>query len=458
MQPSDPLAIRLAPRLAGCRVPLTPMQLRSWKQLTKGGLKPVSLRTCAASVRILGTLNTSFLRRSIQTVVQRHESLRTRIVLVEGTPTQHIDAACDNHLEVIDVAKISRTNIEREARRLAQDFVEEQIDLSVGPLFAAKLFRLSDQDHVLILSLDHIVSDAVSYVILSREIWTLYNQAVQAQPPSLPQLSVQFADYAVWQQRTHGAWLVKNGEYWKRRLTGAPHLLLPIDNDLAEAEHPGAMLHFPFDKTLSARLHEVARRERTLLPILVLTLFVAVVSRWSNQRDFVLTFVSHGRHGRPELENMIGLLANFLHFRIEVSEDDSCLDLLKRVNLEFYSAYQHQDFDRVPDFIPDCGTELYFNWIPNDWTRRPAHQNGGSDGHIKIQPFPMQPFLNWVDMSLKFAVASYDTPAGIVMGLWYRSDLFARSTIERLGRSLVAFAEELTQRPLSSVVSVSLTL
>jgi hypothetical protein len=458
MELLEPAELPLEPRPTGCPVPLTAFQLRYWGQLAKQE-EPLSVRMCAASVRISGPLNTCLLRGSIEAVMQRHESLRTRIVPVDGIPRQHIDAACDAHFEVIDLAKAPPINVDREAQRFALKFVEKKIDLSVGPLFEVKLLRLSRREHVLIVALDHIVSDAVSCVILSREMWTAYNQAVQGVPISLPQVPIQFADYAVWQHRTYDAWLKKHQTYWKGRLTGAPRTNLPYDYALTEGKHATwAVQYFPIGRKLRAELCELARREQALLSLLVLTVYVAVLSRWCNQRDFVLTFVSHGRHRSPQLENMIGCLATILHFRMEINNEHSFLDLLKRVNQEFYFAYQHHDFDRVPDFIPECVDELQFNWIPTTWTERFAHENGQADGHVGIQPFPIQAgdagdAGGW---PAKLAPDFCDTGAGIVVTVWYRSDLFAPSTIERFGRSLRWFAETFTQRPLAPIASVTL--
>lgn len=456
MELLDPTDIPLRPRLAGCPVPLTAGQLWLWDDMIKRGTRLSEWRMCAASVRILGPLNTCLMRRSIEAVVQRHESLRTRIIQVDGIPRQHIDAASDDHFEVIDLAKVSPINVQREAKHVAQEFIEEKIDLSVGPLFDAKLLRLSNREHVLILALDHIVSDAVSYGILSRDIWTLYNQAAQGLPFSLPQLPVQFADYAVWQQRTYDAWLKKHEAYWRGRLTGAPRIQLPLGNGLAEVKHPTvSMLHIPFGKALSAKLRDVARRERTLLPLVVLTVYAAVVSRWCSQGDLVLGFASHGRHSRPELENMIGFLATGLLLRIEITKEESFLDLLKRVNLEFYSACNHQGIGRLRDIVPECTIDVGFNWITTNWSRRSVHQKGEADGPVKMQPFPIQTFRSVEAPFLKFVPLFSDTAAGIIVTVLYRPDLFAKSTIERFGHSLRLFAAEFTQRPLASVASIA---
>lgn len=442
----------IRPRAAGCPVPLTALQLRWWKSFVSQGERS-EWRMCAGSVRISGALNTCNLQTSMEIVLQRHESLRTRIVPVNGVPRQRIDPAGTAAMTTIDLSTLPMISAEREATRLGQEFIEERIDLSVGPLFAAKLFRLSDREHVLILGLDHIVSDLASYGILKREIWTLYNQAAHGQSLSLPPLPVQFADYAVWEELTYDSWLRRHGAYWKQRLAGVSPLDFPPDSNSGKATHAtGATLHFPFGKALTTGLGELARRERIQLPVVVLAAYAALVSRWFDRRDFVLGFFSHGRHGREELEAMIGLLVNYLHLRIEVTPQESFADLLRRVSLEVRAAQEHQDFNRVPDLIPECKTELSFNWLSTRRTASNIAYQREANFSIKTRQFALK--TAWPIHKLLPLFA--DTPAGICMTIMYRSDLFAPSTIHRFARNLGSFLEELARAPRAPIASVAI--
>jgi hypothetical protein len=373
--------------------------------------------------------------------------MRTRIITVDGVPQQQIDAIMECDLSIIKLMEGSPANVETEARRLGQEFLNEKIDISAGPLFAAKLLRLSCHEHVLIVAIDHMVSDAISCDIMSKEIWELYNEASQGLPSSLPQLPVQFADYAVWQQQTYGAWFRKCGQYWRERLAGAPHLQLPFDGSLAEGRCATQTVRpIPFGRALSLKLQNMAARERTLVPLIVLAVYIAVVSRWCSQRDLVLSFVSHGRH-RPELKRIVGWLANYQHMRIEIAEDDSFLDLLRRVDQEFHSARQHEDFDRVPDLIPGYTAPLYFNWLPATSSGRRADER--VECGIKMRPFLMNPVLSreMESPSPELMAMSSDTSAGIVITVIYRSDLFKPRTIERLGDDLRVLAEKSLENP-----------
>lgn len=328
--------------------------------------------------------------------------------------------------------------------QLAQQFVDSKIHLSTGPLFEARLFRLSDSEHVLILLADHLIADAGSCAILTRDLWSLYQQGMRGMPLSLPDLPIQFADYAVWQHRTYPAWLEQHESFWRGRLERAPRTVLTPDAELAPVDHPvGATLHFPFGKRLTLSLQELARRERTLLALVVLAVYAITMSRWCKQHDLVIEFVSHGRYGRPELENMVGFLANSLYLRIETKDDDAFLDVLKRVSREFHAAYEHQDYGQLIYFLPQCATDLSFNWIPNTWGRKSSGSPQEPELGLKLLPFPVT-FI-W---PVKFSPYFSDTPAGIVMTVNYRPDLFAAATIERFGRNLRACAEEFVTQPL----------
>jgi Condensation domain len=298
----------IRPRMAGTPVPLTAMQLRVWSQVLERGKLP-GARMCTVVTRILGPLNIELLSRSVEALVWRHETLRTRFVTVDGIPRQHVDSASACGLEAIELTGGSASAVEAQARRVVSEFVEESVDLSVGPLFATRLLRLSRHEHVLIFSLEHMITDDVSNQIIRGEIWTFYRQAARGLPFSLPELPLQFADYADWQERTHGLWREKHEGYWKGRLTGAPHISFPTD-DLPKVKRPiEAMMQFPFGATLSASLRDLARSERTLLSLVVLAVYVAATARWCNRCDLVLTFVSNGRHRRG-LQNMVGWLAS----------------------------------------------------------------------------------------------------------------------------------------------------
>lgn len=461
-----PLDAPIRPRPRGCAIPLTALQVEFWNHFREGK-NSLSRRFCASAVRLLGSLDVDLLQTSIGAVIQRHESLRTRIISVDGILRQHIDPAWAYRLEFIDLVELSSPDAEREVRCQGQEFIDQRVDLALGRLFEAKLWKLSDREHILILALDHIVSDATSYGILNREIWDLYNQGTRGQRFSLPPLPVQFADYAVWQQQTRVAWMRTHGAYWRDRLIGAPRTEFPGDPDQIEGGQPTtATVYIPFGNAFSAKLRELARRKGSPLSLVVMAIYIIVISRWCNQKDLVVAVVSHGRHNCPELAYTIGLIAGFLHLRIERANDDTFHDLLVRVRLELAAAFEHQGSDRVPLIVPDCSTNVQFNWqsaqstkglvdhyfLPEfaatvnhepPWAMKPSVQHDKAERPLRLQSFPVRTIV-----SPQFAPNFYDTgPTGIYMLVKYAQNLFSAAAIERLGHHMRSVAQEVAEQP-----------
>lgn len=434
-------------RAPNSAVPLTPIQRRLWAYLKRHGL-PLSLRMCVSADRVLGTLNVEALQRSIEALLHRHEALRTRLIAMNGVPWQHIDASAAYRLNIIDLSSQSTPNVEFQVKSLVQEFFDQKIDLSIGPSFEARLWKLSDREHVLVLLIDHFVSDGVSNSILAREMWTLYDQAAEGRPFSLPSLPVQFADYAVWLQESHDAWMQKHESYWREHLKGVRPLVIPSDAGLTEnSSTPSLIVRIPFGGALSSRLRDTAQRERTLLPLLVLTAYAIAMSRWCGQEDLLIPFVSHGRQERPELENVIGYFSQDLHLRIDMDRTLTLHDLLAEVQREFSRATEHQDFNRVPDLVPECKSELTFHWQSGRQAQNARHPHRARSGQVRILPFATL----GKDLGRKFVSYFYDTPWGIGITVNYRPDCLTASTISRFGEHLRQVATALVDRPYEQV-------
>jgi hypothetical protein len=445
------LCAPIEPRPDGCAVPLT-VQQRLMLELLGGRAadeKILSVRMCASATRILGPLHVELLRRSIETVVRRHEALRTRFPVVHGTPTQHIDAAGEYALTVVDLVDLPQSEVEQTVKRLAQDFQEQEIDLTAGPLFEARLFKLSAEHHVLIVLIDHMVSDGISNGLLNKEIWLGYDAGVRNEQPSLPPLPVQFADYAVWQQRTHEAWRRDHEPYWKEHLRDARGTRLPTPSALPLAKPAAAVTrHFSFGPLLSERLREVARRERTMHSVVALTTYAVAMSHWCQQEDLLIRCPIHGRQGRPELANLIGFVMNVLYVRMNIRRQDTLLDLLAQAQQEMARALEHRDFDRVLELMPDCRTELEFHWRSAKWAGRNSDPHT-SDG-IRRRPFLMRvPDGRW-----KFWVLFNDTLADLCVMVQYWPHWVPSGAVEEFASNLRVVAAALVDRPRVQVCSV----
>jgi len=452
---TEPPLVRRAP---GDSVPLTFTQQWYWAHIQSAvaadDLDPRKMRICSEAKRIYGPLDIGALRSSLDALIVRHESLRTRMLVVDGVPVQEVCPPQPFDLEVIDLCKISTTDVQAEAKRLADQFIYQ----SVGPWFSVRLIKLSHHDHVLIVGMDHVIADAASVAVLSRDLWTSYFQAVRGRPIALPTLLIQFADYAVWQRRSEGWWQREHGGYWKERLANAPGVQFPRDDNSGQAAYANGMYSFiRFGESTSAGLRELSRRECTTLVMSVLTIFAAVFFRWQHKTDWTVKLLIAGRD-YPQLQHVIGFLASNLYLRIQLQDDDTFLSLLRRVAHERNVANEHNDHGRLSvvcahSEFQRCAT---FNWLPLEQLDQQTGQRGASspaDDTLRIERFRTTPAdeLNWYfdtnrqteDPSLML----WDGAEGISGMMCYQSDLFRPDTMERFCGNLRSFAHAVLESP-----------
>ena len=439
------LSAPIEPRPPGCTVPLTAVQNRLFHDFVARWKAPLSSRMCASALRIRGALNLNDTETSIQLVVRRHEALRTRFEIVEGKPTQHVEPAGRPELTIDDLSGLQQPDAEIRAAALVQLSLDEKIDLTNGRLFEARAWKLAAEDHVLLLLADHLISDGMSNSILTREIWTAYREIQEKRPLSLFALPLQFPDYALWQHRTYGAWLREHRPYWDKRLGAATVNEIPTKGKQSDGPPcSGATVHIPFGNPLTARLREVALKESVLLPVIVLTAYALVMSTWCGQQDLLVPFVAHGRHGRPELENMIGYLSHLLLLRIEIVPNDSLRDVLLRTRDELAAALIHHDYDRVPDLFPNCATDLHFQWRSSRRGARSFRSSPETVKSLRTQPFFVR---NPTDGPWNFRCLFHDTAAGIFATVHYRPHLIAPETVDWFKTSLLDIAKSVCERP-----------
>lgn len=444
----DAEEVPLQPRAAGAAVPLTAMQLRRWKNRHRE--KRYRLRTSTIATRAVGEIKVSCLRASLDALIERHESLRTRFVEVDGTPWQNIDTPHPAEFEVIDLTGFPENERQPRLRFLVNGLLAEEVDLCEGPLFTAKLFKLSNQEHVLVVTLNHMITDGASDEIIRSELWSLYRQLSEGKAPSLPSLALQFADYAVWQQRTGDAWTRRHAAYWVERLCGAPIVKFPVDGNLPKTSNGRAMRRITFGARLSSELRKFAQRQHYLLSLVILTLYALKVSQWCKQKDFVARLILSSRY-RPELSNMVGFLANHLYLRIQLSEGGGFLDSLNRVQQEFHTAFDHLDFDRAPEFVPEChDTDFCFNWAPEfRWTfERPEEMVG----KLTLESFECLP-----TRVLNFMPFLYDDGQEVAGWIEYRCDRFSADTVRHFELDLHRLAEGCLHEPNAPITSILAT-
>lgn len=463
----------LEPRPPGCLIPLTALQARRWNSSLKAdGTRP-HLRMCVTVVRVLGPLSLSLLQRSIEVVIGRHEALHTRIVMKGGTPYQQIEPTPPYVLSCIDLSD-QQPRASSEASRLVQKFIDTPVDRVTAPPFEAKVWKLGDCEHVLVMLIDNLFSDGTSNGIISREVWECYRQGDLSQPDPaiLPPVRLQFPDYAVWQAQTHLHWMEKHAEYWRQYLSGARPTAIPEDRCLSE-EKPatGTTKHIPFGEELTVALRDTARRERSLLSVITLVAYAIVLSAWCKTGDLLVALASHGRH-QQALRNTVGYVANYLLLRIKIKREQTLGELIAQVKHDMAAAFAHRDFDRLPDFLPEYTTEVVFNWqathskqgpldhhvmfecadqlvCPSEAGLAAQIEKTHATNQIRILPFPARtPDL------VKFGAVFFDTPSGIHMTVTFDPSILAPRTIDLFHRCLLMVAKEICQCPAPSIASL----
>jgi amino acid adenylation domain-containing protein len=453
-----PSTVRLVPRSPSDRVPLAFSQQWFWNCLKLG--KRRNMRTVSAAVRIAGPLDVQCLRHALEELVRRHESLRTRIDIVDGVPWQRVNESRGYSLDVTDLSHLPESAAEAQTQRLAEEPVYERFFVTEGPLFVARLMKVSAGTHELVIAMDHLIADRASLAIVWRELFTLYTQSVRSIPYSLPKVAVQFADFAVWQEKTHAAWLESHGSYWSQRLMGARRVKMFPGQSPPEAG-PARWVRVPvcFDRALSGRLRDVSRQHRSTLAMSVLTLYAAVVMRLCDETDLVVPFTTVGRL-YPEVENTIGFFGTPLLMRIRLHAGDTFVTVLTRISAEYAAAYEHDDSCRIAAQVPtpEILWNPTFNWIPYEYDQAPMDvmQSLPQDERLEITPRPFDIVLREdIEWDGDFRIDLSDRPEGVTGSVMYRSDQIGHGAVGRFETAFRRFAKRFVDQPDSSIATVS---
>ena len=301
-----------------------------------------------AAIEFHGQIDFAALEFSLNTVVERHESLRTAFLEIDGVPMQLIQAPTENVLKVIDISGLGAMQKASERERLTREEASKPFDLRSGYLFRWMLMKLSVAHHVMLVTLHHIVSDDWSHGVLMREISMLYRAYMQ-DVDQLPEPIIQYVDFACWhREQMQGETLESLLTFWRKRLSGAPELLsLPLDRPRPAAQtFHGERIEFTLDAHLVQRLQGLARDRKVTLFMVLLAAFKILLQRYSGQNDIVVA-TPIANCNTIELESLIGLFFNTLVLRTEFSGDLGFIDVLNRVRDTALDAYAHQDLPFV---------------------------------------------------------------------------------------------------------------
>ena len=418
-------------------------------------LMPVSgVYNIAGAIRILGPLNVTALERSMQEVVQRHESLRTRFTTMKGVPMQVIEVRADLKLVLEDLNALT----ERErpsAQRLVREEVQKPFDLRRVPLMRAKLLRLGAQEHILVLTLHHIIADGWSLGIIVREISSLYASIDGGAPSSLEDLPIQYADYSMWQREWLATGVLERElEYWKKQLGGIAPLELPTDHPRPSIQnYRGKTIHFQVPPVLTQQLRELSQRESVSLYMTLLAGFQVLLYRYSGQRDITVGSPVAGRTMR-ETEEVVGLFINTLVFRADLSGNPAFDEFLKRVRNIALEAYVHQEvpFEKlVESLVPERNlsrTPLFQVML----TLQNSAQSEARLGAAKVENYTVDTATAKFEITLLMTESAREINCS-----WdYAIDLFDESTMEQMIANYEALLASIAANPKQSIARMPL--
>ncbi|HEX5874893.1 MAG TPA: amino acid adenylation domain-containing protein [Pyrinomonadaceae bacterium] len=295
-------------------------------------------------VRMKGRLNHAALEQTFSEIVRRHESLRTIFPAIDDRPAQIIQPPAQFQLPVVDLSRLPREERERVVERLAQNETLRRFDLSKGPFVRPTVMRLDQQEHIVICTMHHIICDGQSFEVLIAEMSQLYGVLREGRPSSLPELTVQYVDYAAWQRQwLQGDVLESRLAYWRRQLANAPQSLsLPQRRTRRNVQtFRGARQEVTLSAELVQELRELTRREGSTLLMTMLAGYVLLVNRYTGDEDIIVGS-SYANRDRPEAEKLIGILANTIMLRVNLAGASSFREVMKRVREVCLDAYTYQ--------------------------------------------------------------------------------------------------------------------
>ncbi len=427
----------------GHPLPLSPAQQRLWflDQLSPGD----PFYTIAAATRLSGRLDAAALAGAFNTILARHEALRTFFPSEDGPqgarPAPAAVPALALELPLVDLSELPEREREARSEELIRAEAARPFDLARGPLIRAGLLRLAPQEHILAVTIHHIIADGWSTGILMRELGALYTAAVSGRPAPLAPLPIQYADYAHWQTQRLASGLEGQLDYWRGRLAELPTLNLPTDRPRSAAQgitFRGASRHFALPPALAADLKVLSQREGVTLFMTLLAAFDLLLAGYSGQEDFAVGTPIAGRR-RDELEGLIGFFNSMLVLRADLGGAPTFRELLARTRETALAAYANQDvpFERLVEEVQ----------TRRDMSRTPLFQVMFALQNVPLPTLELPGLtlrpLDSHDQAAKFdlSLALKDLPEGITGVLRYSADLFDEASAARLLDRFTALLE-----------------
>jgi amino acid adenylation domain-containing protein len=410
-----------------------------------------------AALRITGPLDRSALARSVDALVRRHESLRTTFGSSEGSPYQRSSPDLRLKIEIVDLSDLPVEDRVQEAKQRASVESRRPFDLTRGPLARISLIQLGDDDHTVLLTMHHLVTDGWSFGIAAEELMTLYEAERQGRSSLLAVPRIQYADFARWQREQFhgGAWAARI-ESWKNRLAGVPPLELPTDRPRPPVRSTrGAQHPLVLSRVLSDAVRAFSRSHGVTPFMTLLAGFELLLGRWSGQDDFAVGSPVANRT-RAETERVLGYFVNMVAFRADLSGNPTVSEFLSRVREVAVEAFENQEIP-LEVLVPALKLE-------RDASRSPVFQvmfilqNNALPEVISIdlELSPLDVEQGTGTSKFDLALGFEDTPDGFAGSVEFNTDLFDGTTIERFAQRYVKVLEGVIADPGRRLSNLSL--
>ncbi len=437
-------------------LPLSFAQQRLWflDQLSPGSAS----NNISGGIRLKGALDIVALERSLGEIIKRHESLRTRLVSKRGDPVQVIDGFGPWMLSVEDLSDLSEIEIEENIQQRAAADAGQPFSLSLGPLLRIKLFRLKLDEHMLLITIHHIISDGWSLGVFAQELAALYDAFCEGRPAPLPDLPIQYGDYAVWQRtQLQGEMLERLVEYWKRQLKGAaPVLELSSDRTRPEKQRfRGAVHSMAISKDLTDAMKKLGRDENATLFMTLLAAFNVLLYHYSGQEDLVVGTDIANRN-RVETGNLVGFFVNQLALRTDLSGEPTFREILRRVREVALDAYAHQDlpFDKLVEVLKPERSLKYSPIFQVKLVLQNAPMPPLELTNLSLTSFPIKNDVSRFDLTLLF----WEKGGGLEGLIEYNTDLFDAAFVMRLSELFERILQFVIEQPHASMAEIERTM
>lgn len=434
-------------------VPLAFSQLAHW-QLYRLKERP-AIRQVASATRIQGFLDAEAFQKSVSELIRRHEALRTRIVVLNESPIQVIDQQGKARVETIDLTSLPYESVGERVESIIRNLILEPIDVALGPLFGLVLVRTRSDEHVLVLAMEHMISDGQSLNILLRDLFSAYAQILRGVPIELPPVALQFREHVIRQRRDHERWVETHRAYWDTWLSACKFARFPDDQHLGAGGRGWGTIPIRIDRDMRSRLYDWSRQMKTSLVLALFTTYVALVMRWCGTSDVVVQYVTDGRT-TPAVEHTVGYFGSVLYLSISLAETDTFADLLRRVTDQYCDSYEHADssfFTAQPDGWK-FSRATAFNWVP-----APDKQGTQMEllGELALSRIPFtHPMLQGLELDGDPSVLLYDNGEEITGDVFFPFNRFSPTTMQRFASNFTELASSLVSQPNMHVISKTL--